>query len=209
MLVGKILVFFFIDLLIMDKSNGYDRIAPIFIKGRGKAVNGIGASSVRGWTQTLNPGSVVLDLGCGTGIPVSKILIEAGMKVYGIDASPSMVAAFQANFPNRIIACEAVEDSTFFNLKFDAIIAWGLIFLISEEVQIKLIGKAAAALKTNGKFLFTSPPAKIFWNDAMTDQVSRSLGAEKYKELIAETGLILVAEFEDEGENHYYASVKA
>jgi 2-polyprenyl-3-methyl-5-hydroxy-6-metoxy-1,4-benzoquinol methylase len=33
----------------------------------------------------------VLDLGCGTGIPNSKILIDEGMTVYGIDASPTMV----------------------------------------------------------------------------------------------------------------------
>jgi cyclopropane fatty-acyl-phospholipid synthase-like methyltransferase len=192
----------------MDKSNGYERIAPIFIKGRGKAVNGIGTSSVRRWTQTLTRRSVVLDLGCGTGIPVSKILVEHGMTVYGVDASPSMAMAFQENFPNMKIACEAVEDSSFFSLQFDAIIAWGLMFLIPEEAQILLIRKAALALKQNGKFVFTAPPQKISWNDAMTDEPSRSLGAVKYTETIAASGLTLIDEFEDEGENHYYDSIK-
>lgn len=37
----------------MDKSNGYEGIAAVFIKGRGQAISGIGASSVRGWARTL------------------------------------------------------------------------------------------------------------------------------------------------------------
>ena len=192
----------------MDKSNGYEGISEIFIKGRGRAVHGVGSSTVRNWAQSLERGAVVLDLGCGTGIPVSKILMDHGMTVYGIDASPTMVKTFHENFPNVPIACEDVESSSFFNRKFDAIISWGLMFLIPEESQILFIKKAALALHAGGKFLLTSPPAPIVWDDGMTDQRSQSLGAEKYRELLSASGLSLIEEFEDEGENHYYHSVK-
>jgi len=47
----------------------------------------------------LPDGANVLDLGCGTGVPITKTLIERGLHVYGIDASPSMLAAFRARFP--------------------------------------------------------------------------------------------------------------
>lgn len=73
----------------------------IFIKSRGRVVHGIGVSSVRGWAKTLQPGSEVLDLGCGTGIPVSKILIDESMMVYGVDASPSMAKNFPTEFPQN------------------------------------------------------------------------------------------------------------
>jgi SAM-dependent methyltransferase len=192
----------------MDKSNGYEDISKIFIKGRGRAVHGIGSSSVRQWARTLQPGSEVLDMGCGTGVPNSNILIDEGMMVYGVDASPSMVETFRQNFPAIPIACEAVEDSLFFDRKFNGIIAWGLMFLLQEEVQTTLIKKAANVLKQDGKFIFTAPSEAIFWNDAMTGLGSRSLGSEKYKELITASGLSLIREFEDEGENHYYDSVK-
>lgn len=192
----------------MDKSNGYEQIAPIFIKGRGQAINGVGKSAVRKWTQTLLRNSTVLDVGCGTGIPVSLVLINEGMTVYAIDASPTMVKAFQQNFPNNPVACEAVEDSLFFNRKFDAIIAWGLIFLLPAELQEIVIQKAANALQTAGKFLFTATGKRNEWRDAMTDQHSLSLGPEKYKELLAGSGLSLVEEFEDEGENHYFNAIK-
>jgi len=192
----------------MDKSNGYEGIAPIFINSRGQAVNGVGSATVRNLAQQLDPGSTVLDVGCGTGIPMTKILLEAGHVVHAVDASPSMVSAFKTNFPGVPIACEAAEESSFFGQYFEAILAWGLIFLMPEEAQIKLIPKLAAALKPGGKLLFTSPAKAIQWRDAMTDQWSRSLGAEKYKHLMSLSGLLLVEELEDEGENHYYLAIK-
>jgi len=192
----------------MDKSNGYERISQIFATSRGIAVNGIGSSSVRKWAKSLNKNSVVLDLGCGTGVPVSKILIEEGMIVYGIDASLTLTKVFHQNFPNAPVACEAAEDSSFFNRTFDAIIAWGLLFILPEEAQLILIDKMAAALNVTGKLIFTSPPEPITWFDAMSEVESRSLGAKKYRDLISESGLTLIEEFEDEGENHYYSAAK-
>lgn len=41
--------------------------------------------------RLLNPGSRVLDVGCGTGVPTSQLLADAGMKVEGIDVAPKMV----------------------------------------------------------------------------------------------------------------------
>jgi len=192
----------------MDKSNGYERISQIFATSRGIAVNGIGSSSVRKWAKSLTKNSVVLDLGCGTGVPVSKILIDEGMIVYGVDASPTLTKVFHQNFPNAPVACEAAEDSSFFNRTFDAIIAWGLLFILPEEAQLILIDKMAAALNVTGKLIFTSPPEPITWFDAMSEVESRSLGAKKYRDLISESGLTLIEEFEDEGENHYYSAAK-
>lgn len=194
--------------LATDRSNGYEGIATIFINGRGRAVNGIGASSVRKWARSLPSHSTVLDLGCGTGIPVSKILMEEGMIVLGIDASPTMVKTFKENFPDAPVVCEAVEESLFFEKKFDAIVAWGLLFLLPEKVQETVIQKAANALRTGGKLLFTATAKKQEWKDAMTEQHSISLGAEGYKKLLAASGLSLIEEFEDIGENHYFNSAK-
>jgi 2-polyprenyl-3-methyl-5-hydroxy-6-metoxy-1,4-benzoquinol methylase len=82
-----------------DKSNGYEEIASIFISGRGRNHSGVGAPVVADWSQMLPGGVTVLDLGCGTGVPISQVLIERGFHVYGVDASPTMVAAFRAHFP--------------------------------------------------------------------------------------------------------------
>ena len=113
-----------------DKSNGYEEIALTFISGRGRNHSGVGASVVADWSQMLPAGATVLDLGCGTGVPISQALIERGFNVHGVDASPTMVAAFRANFPNIPVDCAAVEDSDFFGQTFDGVVAWGLLFLL-------------------------------------------------------------------------------
>ncbi|WP_053700107.1 class I SAM-dependent DNA methyltransferase [Streptomyces sp. NRRL F-5755] len=47
----------------------------------------------------LPPGSRVLDLGCGTGLPTARQLADAGHAVVGVDLSPSMVALARENVP--------------------------------------------------------------------------------------------------------------
>ncbi|GAA0485443.1 class I SAM-dependent methyltransferase [Streptomyces sp. NPDC046215] len=49
--------------------------------------------------RTLPPGSRVLDLGCGTGIPTARQLAEAGHDVVGVDISSGMLALARANVP--------------------------------------------------------------------------------------------------------------
>ena len=192
----------------MDKSNGYENHATTFIRCRSKGIDGVGAPSVRRWARSLAPNATVLDVGCGIGDPISKALVDEGLTVYGIDASPSMVEGFMQNFPDSPVSCEAVEDSSFFDRQFDAIIAWGLMFLLPKETQEVVIQKMANALYAGGKLLFTAPSHPMKWNDAITEIESISLGAEKYKELLGASGLSLIEEFEDEGENHYYHAEK-
>ena len=111
-----------------DKSNGYEEIASIFIPGRGRNRSGVGVSVVAEWSQLLPAGATVLDLGCGTGIPISLTLIARGCNVYGVDASASMTAEFRANFPTAPVQWAAVEDSAFFGRTFDGVVAWGFSF---------------------------------------------------------------------------------
>lgn len=47
----------------------------------------------------LPPGSRVLDLGCGTGLPSAKQLADAGLRVTGVDLSTVMVDRARAHVP--------------------------------------------------------------------------------------------------------------
>ena len=185
-----------------DPSNGYEAISADFMSVRSKS--NIGVATVSEWAKSLPHGASVLDLGCGHGVPVSKALIEAACDVYGIDASPSMIAAFRARFPDTLVECNAIEDSQFFGRTFDAIVAWGLIFLLAPDVQATLIHNAASALKPGGRFLFTAPSQACEWQDTLTGQTSVSLGSDRYREILESVGLSLVGETDDEGQNHYY-----
>ena len=187
-------------------SNGYEAAAKDFIAYRNKS--DIGADMVRSWAQTLEPDSAVLDLGCGNGIPITQALVNEGFKPCAIDASPTLVDSFREHFPGLNAACEPVETSDLFGQTFDGIVAWGLMFLFSEHAQYRLIHSISSILNPGGQFLFTSPKQACTWMDVLTGAESRSLGAEKYQQLLSSAGLTLIRNSIDEGQNYYYIASK-
>jgi cyclopropane fatty-acyl-phospholipid synthase-like methyltransferase len=163
---------------------------------------------VRAWGRSLPTGAVVIDLGCGSGMPISRTLIEEGIALHGVDSSPTLCAAFKRNFPHAEVACESVEESSFFSKQYDGVIASGLMFLMSVESQLTLIRRVARILRPSGRFLFTAPTQQCSWVDVLTGRTSQSAGDAAYRVTFGESGLLLVAEHIDEGENHYYDAVK-
>jgi len=191
-----------------DKSNGYEEIAAAYIAGRGQSVEGVGASVVADWSGVLPTRASVLDLGCGNGVPITRVFIDHGFEVYAVDASPSMVAAFRAGFPGVPVHCAAVEDFDFFGRTFDAVVAWGVFFLLDEDTQRRLIAKIAAALQLGGRLLFTATRQSATWLDAKTGRPSLSLGEETYRDVLQAEGFSFVRTMTDGGDNVYYDSQK-
>jgi SAM-dependent methyltransferase len=195
----------------MDQSNGYEGIALEFLARRGSGRStGIGVKEVRKWARALPHGGAVIDLGCGPGFPITEVLVVERLNVFAVDAAPTFVEAFRRNLPNTPVACEAVQDSTFFDRTFQGVLAWGLIFLLSPDDQRRLIQRIADILAPGGRLLFTSSAGTepLVWRDAMTGLESRSLGVDEYRRQLSEVGLSLTGEYEDEGQNHYYDVVR-
>src|SRR5688572_20425876 len=53
------------------------------------------------FVSKLERGASVLDLGCGPGRPVAHFLAEEGLRVTGIDASPTMFALCRERLPDQ------------------------------------------------------------------------------------------------------------
>jgi SAM-dependent methyltransferase len=190
---------------VTDKSNGYERIAKDFIPARNRT---IGPRVVREWAKRLQPGTAILDVGCGYGVPISEALMHEGFTIYGVDASPTLISEFRRRFPDAQAECCPAEDSLFFNRTFDAVVAWGLMFLLPAETQYLLIEKVAHCLNRQGHFLFTATKDPWTWDDIMTELPSISLGHEIYEQELAQHGLQLIGNDVDEGENYYYFAQK-
>jgi cyclopropane fatty-acyl-phospholipid synthase-like methyltransferase len=196
----------------MDRSNGYESVSAEFLAHRGNSrtrSNAIGVKEVRNWARTLKPGSSVIDLGCGPGFPLTVVLVQEGLQVFGVDAAPSFVSAFQRNLPGTPIACESVLESSFFDRTFDAVLSIGLMFLLKAEEQHRLIRRFADILVPGGRLLFTSTVEPHVWNDVMTGMESISLGVEEYVRQLSAVGISVKSEYEDEGQNHYFDALKA
>jgi 2-polyprenyl-3-methyl-5-hydroxy-6-metoxy-1,4-benzoquinol methylase len=145
----------------MDRSSGYEAVSAEFLARRGRGSNrstAIGVKEVRNWARTVSRGSSVIDLGCGPGFPITVVLIEEGLNVFGVDAAPSFVATFQRNLPGTPILCEAVQESRFFDRTFDAVLAIGLIFLLRVEDRYRLIERFAELLVPGGACSSPRPP---------------------------------------------------
>jgi SAM-dependent methyltransferase len=195
----------------MDSSNGYESVSAEFLARRGNSrtrFNAIGVHQVRNWARTLAHGSSVIDVGCGPGFPITVVLVEECLQVFGVDAAPSFVSAFQRNLPGTPVVCESALESTFFDRTFDAVLSIGLMFLLKAEEQHKLIQRFADILLPGGRLLFTSTAKPHVWTDVLTGRVSISLGAEEYRKLLGAAGISVAEEYEDAGENHYFDAFK-
>lgn len=185
----------------MDFSNGYQEHAFEFIRLRSSQTN---VPQVRQWLQNFKGSCKLLDLGCGTGFPITCELLDAGHQVSAIDASSTMVERLSKNYPDVVVFHEAVESSKVFAQKFDGIIAVGLIFLLNEAGQIALLEKIAASLRPRGRFMFTAPLERGTWIDVITKSKSVSLGRHVYESQLQSAGMILLENFVDaQGNNHY------
>jgi len=187
-----------------DRSQGYDGVADEFMRVRSAS----GRDLVRQWARSLPQGGSVIDVGCGSGEPLTAVLIEAGLAVLAIDASPRLVAAFRSRFPDTEIACETAEESRFFGRRFDAILSVGLLFLLPAGRQEQVLTRFADSLVSGGRILFSAPYQTGIWDDLLTGRPSVSLGFKAYQALIEAKGMALIETHTDEGGTHYYEAQK-
>lgn len=190
----------------LDDSAGYEAVAADFMALRAAAR--VGSGVIRDWAAALPSGSAVLDLGCGHGVPVTEALLQAGHRVWGIDASPALVEAFRARFPEVAVECGRVQDSHFFGRSFQGIVSWGVMFLLTRDEQAALIHRVAGILDPGGQFLFTAPWQSAEWEDVLTGRTAVSLGREAYRTLLQGAGLEVLDEGADEGGNHYVRAAR-
>ena len=104
----------------------------------------------------LPPQSHILDIGCGTGIPVSQMLANAGMHVHGFDISPKMIAYAQSRVKGEFVVSDMLEyapQRTFAG-----------VFMIFSQLQLSYaslhaaVWKFAQTLEPNGIFVLGQMP---------------------------------------------------
>ena len=186
----------------------YDKIVDWYTTNRQPQ---IGIEAITKLLSTIESGAKVLDLGCGNGRPVSQWLLAHGFDVYGIDSSQKMIDLYQRDFPEAQFECARIEESSFFDTHFNAVISWGVFFHLPAQNQEAGIRKVGKALLPGGKFLFTSGKEKGVSHSSMDGVMFTytSLGAETYRSLLQAHGLELLEEYSDAWDNYIYVAQKA
>ncbi|MFB5191378.1 class I SAM-dependent methyltransferase [Alicyclobacillus fastidiosus] len=136
----------------------YDKIADFYEHGRSKT---IGLNHVNQFlsflphhSNHLNPPSV-LDIGCGTGIPLTRHLVSYGARVTGLDISAKMLEKARQIIP-EVTFIRSDITSCMINSNFDGVLAWDSLFHIPLEKQINTLKKVIRLLRPNGVALFTT-----------------------------------------------------
>ncbi|MDZ7283097.1 class I SAM-dependent methyltransferase [Sphingomonas sanguinis] len=188
-----------------DQSTGWEAVSDQFVAIRSQ----VGTALVRSWAKDRLPRSAaILDIGCGSGVPIAQWLVNDGFSVWGVDASPSLISAYRQNLPDMPAVCEAAQNSSFFDRTFVGVVSIGLIFLLGKGDQRKLLNSVANVLEPGGQFLFSAPREVCRWKDTLTGRASMSLGADAYAAHLTSVGLRLDDCRSDEGGNNYYEAVK-
>lgn len=187
---------------VTDSAEAYETRAHEFLRGRDRSP--IGSGIVDQWARGLRRGANVIELACGGGYPITRVLQAVGLQLWAVDSSPTMVAEFRSRFPAIPIQCEKVQESDFFGRMYEGAIAIGLIFLLSESEQAVLIKRISEILVPRGRFLFTAPLEQGNWTDMNTGLDCQSLGQVSYEEYLEGAGFRLLATFTDKGANNYY-----
>ena len=189
-----------------DSIDAYETHARTFLHCRDTSTVGIHVANQ--WARSLTPNANVIEIACGGGLPVSRTLVNAGLKLWAIDASPTLISVFKDRFPVVPTQCATVLESDFFQRKFDAAIAVGLIFLLSERDQIKMLNRVSDILRPGASFLFTAPIEQGTWVDVNTGHSCISLGQKVYEKTLEQSGFRVVGHHEDSGKNNYYQAEK-
>ena len=97
----------------------------------------------------------MLDLGCGSGEPIARYLIEQGRKVTGIDASPGLIELCRRRFPGHEwhVADMSELDP---GRRFDGVIAWHSLIHLPPDDQAGMFAVFVRSLRPGGVLMFTS-----------------------------------------------------
>ena len=138
--------------------------------------------------------SAILDIGCGSGLPIAGELIRRGFDVTGVDGTPAMLAMFQCNLPG-VAAHLADMRQLALGRRFSGLLAWDSFFHLSPEDQRGMFARFQAHAAPGAVLMFTSGNAA---GEAIGELEGDplyhgSLDPEEYQGLLNAAGFAVIA----------------
>jgi SAM-dependent methyltransferase len=142
----------------------------------------------------LPQGASILDMGCGSGEPIARYLIDQGFAVDGLDTSATLIAICRRRFPQRSwhvadMRALALEDT------FDGLLAWDSFFHLAPDDQRRMFPIFKRHAAPGAALMFTSGVSHgesigAYRGDPL---YHASLDSEEYRTLLKSTGFRVVA----------------
>ncbi|WP_420398226.1 class I SAM-dependent methyltransferase [Nioella sp.] len=169
-----------------DILPAYDRVAGHWAETRNTSLFELGAltSALDGQKD-----ATVLDLGCGSGLPIARWFTDQRCAVTGVDGSKRMLDHFRGNLPG---ARAVLADMRGLSLghRFDVIVAWDSFFHLSREDQRAMLPVFATHAAPGARLLLTTGPedSEAMGQVGPEPVIHVSLSPDVYRALLAAHG---------------------
>jgi len=136
--------------------DAYDAIAGAWSEQRrSRGQDGRERSFFGPFLTRLPAAARVLDLGCGSGVPIMSTLIERGFSVTGVDFSFEQLSRARARFPEADLRLADLAAVDFAPASFQGVVAYDSIWHVPREEHAALLSRLASWLAPDGVALLT------------------------------------------------------
>lgn len=97
----------------------------------------------------------VLDVGCGSGQPIARHLLERGFAVVGVDSSPTLISKCRSRLPKAEWIVADMRTLSI-NRRFEGLIAWDSFFHLSHQDQRSMFTVFRKHAACGAPLLFTT-----------------------------------------------------
>jgi cyclopropane fatty-acyl-phospholipid synthase-like methyltransferase len=135
-------------------ERGYDHMAEHYLATKDPE-DPLALAALEDLASLLSPGSAVLDLGCGAGVPATRWLVGRGFVVTGVDVSARQLELARRNVPTATFIKADMAELSFAPETFDAVAAFHSIIHVPRAEHPALLRRIHRWLKPGGIFLGT------------------------------------------------------
>ena len=133
---------------------GYDRIAQRYLEWSPLRPSPVRLEWLQRACDRIPPGSEVLELGCGAGLPMTKALAE-GRRVTGVDLSAVQLDLARRHVPEATFVHSDMTELRFRPASFDAVVAFYSLIHVPRDEMAALLGRIRSWLRPGGVFVAT------------------------------------------------------
>jgi len=131
-------------------ESGYNKIAERYVEERENIDNW---KEIEEFCSKLPSNAKILDVGCGTGIPVARHLIQSGFAVVGIDLSKEMISIAGQRVQGVDFLQMNMTEIDFPSESFDGVISCYAIFHVPRNKHAAIFQSFCRVLKPDGIML--------------------------------------------------------
>jgi ubiquinone/menaquinone biosynthesis C-methylase UbiE len=176
-------------------EKGYDRIADRYAEWASSVHITTYNKYKRFLFEALPPLAEVLELGCGSGIPITQELAKH-FTVTGVDISSNTIALARQNVPDAKFIHSDMTKLDFSSERFDAVLAFYSIIHVPRKEQPVLLRKISSWLRPGGLFIATMGTRSadiVFYQDWLgVPMYWSTFDAAVNKRLVEDSGLKII-----------------